>query len=128
MALRTFTRPGVFLAGATTISQPATIEPPFRDPVQDKMTPDKHSEPWNAFFTELAKRLSDIQASGGVIFGVPPGATTYFGNASDRWQRAFHCDVVACVHNDVRRLLGCERGPRLSRRDARGHDDCVIQL
>jgi len=58
--LRTFTRAGVFIADATPLTQPVAIEPPFHEAVPDKTTPDKHSQPWNAWFTDTAQRVAEL--------------------------------------------------------------------
>ena len=54
MALRTITAPA--------LSKPDLIEPPFRAAVPDATTPTRHSEPWNAWFTDAAQRLADLTA------------------------------------------------------------------
>ena len=71
MALRTFTRASVFLAGATTIAAEARIEPPFKEPLLDDGG--AVSQPWNSWFTGTSDRLADIWGflnSGKVSAGV----------------------------------------------------------
>ena len=51
MALRTITAPA--------LTKPDLIEPPFREAVPDATTPTRHSEPWNAWFTDMAQRLAE---------------------------------------------------------------------
>ena len=57
MALRTFTLPGVFLTGATTLAPVAKYEPPFRDPILDATR--RMPDTWVSWFTRTSDRLAD---------------------------------------------------------------------
>ena len=52
MALRTIPAPD--------LTKPRKLDPPFREAVPDATTPTRHSEPWNAWFTQMADRATEL--------------------------------------------------------------------
>jgi len=108
MALRTFTRPGVFLAGATTLEQSLKFEPPFREPLLDDLG--GVSQPWVSWFTRTSDRLADhetrIESLEGRMTALEARVTTAEGHITTlQSQVATLQSQVATLQSDVASIL-----------------------